>query len=123
MRLQTMWKTIMRKTTKNKQSFDKKRAVYRLSAFVFGFLMKRLYAFVSCSGSLGLTHTVRLLVKMTMPGLAPAGFFDVFDRNVNDRHVFRAARLAVIGGDGGCLKDGCFVRLDAAALHDDVGTG
>ena len=27
------------------------------------------------SGSFGSTHTVRLFVKITMPGLAPEGFF------------------------------------------------
>ena len=76
--LQKTQKKIIRKKTKNKHRHfhekTKKRAVYRLSDFVFGSLRESFYAFVSCPGSFGVTHTVRLLVKITMPGLAPAGF-------------------------------------------------
>ncbi len=85
--------------------------------------MKRLYAFCFLLRQLGVDPYGAVIGEDDHAGVWHLPVFDVFDRNVIDRHVFRAARLAVIGGDGGCLKDGCFVRLDAAALHDDVGTG
>ena len=59
-------KMIIRKKTKNKQSFDKKRAVSRLSAFVFGLLRAVTHAFIFGSGSLGLT--LSLIHIYTLPG-------------------------------------------------------
>jgi len=45
-------------------------AIFSYSATVSAFL----------SGNPGLTHTVRLPVKITMPGLEPAGFFTFLAR-------------------------------------------
>ena len=49
-----------------------KPRVSRGDDFCFGFYES------DCFGSAGFTHTVLLLVNMTMPGLAPAGFFTYF---------------------------------------------
>ena len=49
--------------------------------------------------------------------------FNVFNRYVVHRHVFRGAGLAVVCGNGGCFEYGFFIKLLTAALHYDMGTG